>query len=354
MSRIHVKGGKIELCASGIVPSEVNTVGVAQWMHIEGVTFKKITANAVRFRGDCKGMVHDCLFEDWGLTDLVNETTSAGANAYAVVLQGTTDTYFYNNRYRLIDWAKDIQRIYQFDNVTINAVDYTHGNCRFSGEIWDGIERGWTIAAAGGAHFFNDIHVDTVTTPFPTTNLNANTLITYTEVGSSEKKGVRDGIEFSFGPTGAWQVIASSGVAVSHTGDTNETTLVTVSVPGGLTGANGAVRITTSWTCTNNANIKYARAYLNGAGGSAYINVNLANTLTAHLGQMITNRNSESSQVGSTPAATGESFTTSTAALPVSAINMAANRDIVFTAELGNASDTLTLEGYMVEVQHRG
>jgi len=357
MSRIHVKGGKIELCAAGIVPAEVGGtyVGPAQWMHIEGVTFKKITANAVRFRGPCKGLVHDCLFEDWGLTDLVNETTSAGANAYAVVLQGTTDTYFYNNLYRLKDWAKDIQRIYQFDNVTLDGVTYTHGNCRFSGEIWEGIERGWTIVAAGGVHYFNDIHVDTVATPFPTTNLNSDTLITYTEVGSSEKKGFRGSVPFTFGPSGDWQVLASSGVAASHTGDTAETTLATVTIPGGLMGANGTIRVSCSWTCgANNANIKYALVKLNGASGSAYINVNLANTLTAHLGRTITNRNNESSQVGSIETTASSAFSTSSAALPLSAINTAADRDLVFMAQLANGSDTLTLESYLVEVQHRG
>ncbi|MCR9194505.1 MAG: hypothetical protein NXH88_07220 [Hyphomonas sp.] len=353
MSRIHVQGGIIELCVGGIVSSEVSSVyiGPAQWIHVEGVTFKKCTANMVRFRGPTKGLVHDCLFEDWGLTDLVNETTSAGANALAIVFQGTTDTHLWNNSYRLKDWALDQQKAYSFDNVTLDSVVYTHGNCRFVNEVYEGIGDVWTFAAAGDAHYFNDIHVDTVTTPFPTSNVNAATLVTYTTAGTAEKSGYLGTIPLIFGPTGTWQLLASSGAAASHTGDTTETTLATITIPAGLMGENGICRITTMWTMSsNNAN---AKSCLVRFGGTVVQNVNLANTLTMGIQRTVINRNSESSQVASSPATTGNSFSTSGGALATAAVDTSTDTDITITCALGNSGDTITLEGYMVEVQHR-
>src|SRR5690606_21276995 len=40
-----------------------------------------------------------------------------------------------------------------------------------------------------------------------------------------------------------YRVIVSSGVKTSHTGDTNETDLKTVTIPGGAIGPNGSIRI---------------------------------------------------------------------------------------------------------------
>ena len=43
-------------------------------------------------------------------------------------------------------------------------------------------------------------------------------------------------------------ILAQSAVAVSKTGDTNEATLASITIPAGAMGANGSLRLTTVWS----------------------------------------------------------------------------------------------------------
>lgn len=137
---------------------------------------------------------------------------------------------------------------------------------------------------------------------------------------------------------------------VSHTGNTNETVLVTVPIPGGSMGTKGALRITTLWSAgANNANAKNGRVRFNSTSGDQILICGLPSLLSGSVQRTVWNQGAQNSQayyVG----ATANSYATSTTANSTSAIDTSADFNIVFTAALANGTDTLTLTSYLVEL----
>lgn len=146
---------------------------------------------------------------------------------------------------------------------------------------------------------------------------------------------------------GVWTVLAASAVAVSHTGDTNETTLATVTVPAGAMLANGMLRVRGLWTCTENANNKTIRVRFGGTGGTVVQTLVMTSIEQVQLDSIIHNVNNVAVQkfYGGTL-----SFSTSTASVGAAAINTANAADLVFRGLLATGTDTITLESYVVEV----
>ncbi len=146
---------------------------------------------------------------------------------------------------------------------------------------------------------------------------------------------------------GTWRVLAAGAVAASHTGDTSETVLATIPVPAGALGPNGALRVTSHWSFTNSANAKTLRVRLGGIGGASF----LASTHTSAAGgvyqRTIQNRNSPSAQI-SYQHNNGNSF--STGSMNTTAVDTSAAQDLVLTATLANAGETIALESWMVEL----
>lgn len=141
------------------------------------------------------------------------------------------------------------------------------------------------------------------------------------------------------------QILASSGAAIANTGNTTENTLVTVTVPAGSMGANGFLRITTVWTTTNNGNTKTMRVKFNGTNFTAFSHTT---SVGAQVLTMIRNRNSESSQVG---AASSSYYSAGAAAHITSSHDTTGALNITITAQcVTSGSDTITLEGYTVEL----
>jgi hypothetical protein len=140
-------------------------------------------------------------------------------------------------------------------------------------------------------------------------------------------------------------VLAQSGVAVSHTGNTSLTNLATVTVPGGLMGKNGRLRITSLWSMTNNANGKSVSAAL---AGTAFYNVTVSSIRSLQLLTTIANRGAQNSQVGSPNDMVGTG--TSTSAPTTAAIDTSADQDAKLEIILANSGDTITLESYSIEV----
>lgn len=350
---LKVIGGVFEECASGIVGSDVSSpsyTGPPRRIDIIGTEFRKMTANMVRFTAGTKGSVRGCTFEDWGYNP-VTGATSVTTNAYAIDLYGASDIEFSNNVYKNVNWALDQQRVYRFRNGTFNSVPFTHGNCRFVGETYDNIWRTFGIDDAGNPHFYSGVHFNSISdAKWPTTNMNAATIATYTYEGSSQLYAMRGGVEHPMGPQGVWFVLASSGAAIAHTGTTSATVLATVTIPGGLLRENGTIRVNSTWVAgANNANAKSCLVRLGGAAGTQYQNVNIASTINLSKEILITNRNNAASQVGSFVATSGNSLGTSTGAVPTSTVDTASATTIVFQCVLGDAGDTVTLERYSVE-----
>lgn len=140
------------------------------------------------------------------------------------------------------------------------------------------------------------------------------------------------------------RVVAQIGVAVSHTGTTTETTLATITVPGGALGANGQLIIETLWSGTSSANNKILGVKV-GATSLLAATVTTGSTFSHHI--RIANRNSVSSQIANTPFSTTGYGPNSNA--PVSmAVNTNADWTLTITGQLGLATETVALESYQV------
>jgi hypothetical protein len=85
-------------------------------------------------------------------------------------------------------------------------------------------------------------------------------------------------------PAASYQVVrvlAQSATPVSIGGTLNETTLATYSLPSGVMGLNGAVRVTAVWTITSSANTKIVRhawggSFIGGGGSSTTTNKSIS------------------------------------------------------------------------------
>jgi hypothetical protein len=144
------------------------------------------------------------------------------------------------------------------------------------------------------------------------------------------------------------QALATSYVAASCGADTTEDVLATITVPASMMGIKGGVIITTLWSCTNNANTKTARIRFGGIGGTAFQGIALASAASGRLACEIRNRSVTNSQVG--PSTGNPGFGTGGSTITTAAVDTTADVSIVISGQKGTAGDTLTLEGYTVEI----
>lgn len=141
-------------------------------------------------------------------------------------------------------------------------------------------------------------------------------------------------------------ILAQSAVAVSHTGDTNETTLATVTIPAGAMGANGQIEIETLWSYTNSGNNKNFKVKF---GGVSFTNATATTTATAQTLTRIANRNSAASQVGFV-ASSSNGLGTSTGSVVTANVDTSADVTLLITGSLALGSETITLESYIVKL----
>lgn len=145
-------------------------------------------------------------------------------------------------------------------------------------------------------------------------------------------------------PDRGWQIAGQSSVAVAHTGDTNETTLATITIPANRLGKNGRMRITAQFSYTNSANNKIIRVRF---GNTQFYAATLTTTTHTKVIVDIGNRNSASSQVGGSLVAAGVGSSAST--MPTGTVDTTADRNVTLTGQLANTGETVTLETYSVE-----
>lgn len=147
-----------------------------------------------------------------------------------------------------------------------------------------------------------------------------------------------------------WYVLAASGVSISHTGSTSETTQATITIPAGAIGPNGAVRITVQTRFTTvTASNKTFRIKLDGT--SILENIAGGASISGRFQTQFHNRNSASSQIANS--ITQVNFTANTAAIVTSSIDTSIAKDITLTAQLADGSDTLYIESYLVELLYQ-
>jgi hypothetical protein len=147
------------------------------------------------------------------------------------------------------------------------------------------------------------------------------------------------------GNIGAPWIVAQSAVQSSHTGDTNETTLASFTVPAGALGPNGQLEVISLWSATSSANNKTIRLDF---GGTDFLQVNLTTNGQYQVYTRIANRNSASSQIGHVPNVAG--FGVSGGALASSSVDTTSPVTVSLTGQPTNAADTIALESYIARL----
>lgn len=150
---------------------------------------------------------------------------------------------------------------------------------------------------------------------------------------------------------GTWRVLAAQAVAVPHTGDTAETVLAAITLPGGAMGPNGALRITSVFSFTNSANTKSMRYRLGGLSGSSLMGISATTSASIMTQRLIQNRNSQSAQIAG-PAGFANSFGASGNLAATSAVDTASSQTLAITGQLANSGETITLESCLVEIAY--
>ena len=150
-------------------------------------------------------------------------------------------------------------------------------------------------------------------------------------------------------------IVAQSGEAVSHTGDTVETTLRAVEGGAGLLGSNGSLLIHSIWSCTNSDFEKRFLTRFGAVGdaashaGTAYGDV-IFSTIAAYSEiKRIANRNNTAIQIGTVLDRSG-GMGQSGVAPPNSTVDTEEPWEIEFSVQLEDAGETATLEAYLIEL----
>lgn len=141
------------------------------------------------------------------------------------------------------------------------------------------------------------------------------------------------------------KTLAQSAVQATHTGDTVETTLATITIPGGTMGINDALRVSALWDGTDSANNKSYRVRL--AGGAPFISLIATTNGCTSAHRILHNRGAANSQICMPQF--GFTHTWSTAPF-TSAVDMTSDQDITITVQLASAGETAGLEAYQIEL----
>ena len=139
--------------------------------------------------------------------------------------------------------------------------------------------------------------------------------------------------------------VFSLSAPVSLTGSTSVVTLATITIPAGLLGANGKLKIYPLWATTNNANVKTLRALFSGSPCTTMTSQSVPNNSGLVI---IRNINSESVQKCSSGLVAG--IGSSSGSIAAVTIDTTAATTITITGQLAVGTDTLTLEDLFVEV----
>lgn len=139
--------------------------------------------------------------------------------------------------------------------------------------------------------------------------------------------------------------VFSLSAPVSLTGSTSVVTLATITIPAGLLGANGKLKIYPLWATTNNANVKTLRAIF---GGSTCTTMTSQSSPNNSGLVIIRNTNNEAAQKCSSGLVAGIGL--SSGSIASITIDTTAATTLVISGQLAVGTDTLTLEDLFIEV----
>lgn len=137
-------------------------------------------------------------------------------------------------------------------------------------------------------------------------------------------------------------IVGQSGAPSAVTGTLAETVLASVAIPANAMGPNGVIRLSPLFSALNNANVKTVSFYF---GGVLFANLALANASSYQGLLLIRNRASIAQLLFANLAGSGTSSPVIT-----KAVDTTVDQVLQIRATLTNVGDTITLEGYIVEV----
>jgi len=139
--------------------------------------------------------------------------------------------------------------------------------------------------------------------------------------------------------------VFSLSAPVSLTVTTLAVNLATITIPAGLLGANGKLKIYPLWATTNNANVKTLRAIFSGSTCTTMTSQSVPNNSGLVI---IRNTNNEAAQKCSSGLVAG--IGSSAGSIVSTTIDTTAATTLVISGQLAVGTDTLTLEDLFVEV----
>lgn len=169
-------------------------------------------------------------------------------------------------------------------------------------------------------------------------------IIRISDIGNSANLFISNGTRWQ--PLGGSTLVAQSNIASSVTGTAVETTLATITVPGGLMSNNGVLEVYSLWSHTNSATSRNIRGRF-GAGLGSFLSATITTSNTTQSKFFIRNVNSQTNQycqrqsiiaTYSSSSLNGNSFTQDTSI----------DFPIVFSGTLTDTSQFITLEGYTI------
>lgn len=172
----------------------------------------------------------------------------------------------------------------------------------------------------------------------------AGEIIRITDVGVIGSYWISDGTRWTL--LNGSVVLAQSATPVAVPANTDEATLATISIKGGMMGISGALRVLALFSETASANAKTHRVKL-GATTFASLVVTAGTVVTAGLWPCIYNRQAANSQVCHP---SGAVVGTSAAAVVTGTIDTSADADLTITGQKASGAETLSLQAYTVEL----
>lgn len=142
--------------------------------------------------------------------------------------------------------------------------------------------------------------------------------------------------------------LAASAAAISHTGGTNETALVSIAIP--PLGPKDHILVDLQWGYTNSGNNKTLRSrFHTEAGTSGTVVCTTVGTTTAADRDIFrgANRDAVNSQIWGM--ATGGAVSSSSGNVATS-VDTSVGAYLNITAQLANSGETITLDSYLVEI----
>lgn len=202
---------------------------------------------------------------------------------------------------------------------------------------------------------FYNLPKSTLQTTFvnrPNASLMSGKIVYMTDIGPAGSYWISNGTRWQ--PLGGSCLLAISQIASSVTGTTSESNLASYTLQSGLMSANGQLEVFVLWSYTNSVNTKAPRMRFgfdyDPLGGNIFYNPSITTTNTLQSFMILKNNNAQNSQLGFANN-TGSGYATSIGSVVTSSWNTASTSyktGLHFNGALGNAADTLTLEGYSI------